>query len=222
MSVQTLIPDYSKQRFLGIFCILSGISAYFVVWFALLFAKYDSEPSLDNDQLPNGLMFRGNLPRIFKWYETFDMRLPFGAYEKTLWEHFTQRLERYKFLGEKAAFKFARYLTAYEWLTRNRMMGLAAAFGKPAVDYVRGKGESMEFWTVPEGNNGSYFIRPTDNVWKAYTKEYSLGSHSFFFYFGWEVYNPTQQFKDEMSKKLNTTVTYWAVPVFSGRMSTNR
>lgn len=217
-----LISDYSKQKWLGLWCLLFGLTAYFVVWFPLLFAKYDDTPSLDNDQLPNGLMKRGNLT-FLRCYETFDMRLPFGAYEETLSKHFAARLERYKFLGEERAFKVARYLTAYEWLTRNRAMSYAASFGKPAVDYVRGKNESLEFWTVPEGNNGSYFVRPVDNVWKVFTKEFKLTkTRTFYFYFGWEVYNPTQQFKEEQSKKLGQTVTYWAVPVFSGRTSNNR
>lgn len=86
-----------------------------VVPFAVLFARWDKEPTTwtggASDNGPPTI--RGDLPMWLSWFGTFDERLPGGMYEPTV---------------RKVYNAVGRYWCSVYWLVvRNRMFGLRKA-----------------------------------------------------------------------------------------------
>ena len=127
--------------------IVAPIGMLVAVWFI----KWDDTPT--NGSYNQNPTIRGDLPYLLRWFQTPDERFPGGLYEPTVqgW------LDSY-----------GKYFCSYMWAgTRNQLMGLAAALGKPATDYI------------PEGNG--FWER--DDIWR-----YSLPIGPIRIVAGWQVY----------------------------------
>ena len=122
---------------------------------AVWFVKWDTEPSAgsyaDDPTVPK--IIRGDLPGWLSWFATPDDRCPCPMYEPAMVDMLN---------------KYGKTFTTYWNLGwRNQLMGLAAALGKPATDYI------------PEGNG--FWQR--DDIWR-----YSLPIGPVRIVAGWQVY----------------------------------
>ncbi len=124
---------------LGIFVIIVSLFSPLLMLIALPFIRWDKEEStvskFEADGKGGGEMIpypaiRGDLPKIFKWLETPDERLPGGLYEATV-----------KDIHDK----YGKYICSWYWLgLRNQVMGLAAALGQKTTDYI--PEEPLGYW----------------------------------------------------------------------------
>lgn len=131
--------------------VVAPVGMLFAVWFI----RWDTIPTAgsyaDDPTVPK--IIRGDLPWWLSWFATPDERCPCNSFEPDM----MVMLEKY-----------GKTVTAYYNLGwRNQMMGLAAALGKPATDYI------------PEGNG--YWER--DDIWR-----YSLPLGPIRIVVGWQVY----------------------------------
>ncbi|SDO75758.1 hypothetical protein SAMN05216303_102278 [Rhodoferax sp. OV413] len=114
---------YLKPIAIALLIHLFALLAPFLVPIGLLFARWDSKPTLDQNGLH--LAVRGDLPACFAWLNTPDERLPGGLYEPNV-ETIYQR--------------YGRFLCSWYWLgLRNRGHGFAAQFGLPTSAYWPGE-----------------------------------------------------------------------------------
>lgn len=92
----------------------------FILPFILPFAKDVDDKVNPKDQL---IVPRKQLPKIFKWLETPDEKLPGGLYESTVADIYD---------------KWGWFIASWYWLGwRNVAFGLAwSALGKPATNYM--------------------------------------------------------------------------------------
>jgi hypothetical protein len=131
--------------------IISAILAPIVMLLAVWFIKWDKEPTTGSWGLNPTI--RGDLPYLLRWFQTPDERFPGGLYEPTVQKWLDTKGKRY---------------CSYMWAgMRNQMMGLAAALGRPATDYI------------PESPMGMW---KRDDIWR-----YSRMLGSFRFVCGWQV-----------------------------------
>ena len=136
--------------------IVAPIGMLFAVWFV----KWDTEPTAgsyaDDPTVPK--IIRGDLPWWLSWFSTPDERCPCNSFEPDMMVMLA---------------KYGRTFTTYWNLgIRNQLMGLAAALGKPATDYI------------PEGNG--FWER--DDIWR-----YSLPLGPIRIVAGWQVYRRLDQ-----------------------------
>jgi hypothetical protein len=119
--------QYIFPPLVGFLISLLNLVCPILVPFALIFAKWDKEPSADSHGV--GSICRGDLPSWLNWFSTPDERLPGGLYEPTVAEMYN---------------KHGRFITSWYWLgTRNCLMGLSKAVGKQTTDYAP---EDAGFW----------------------------------------------------------------------------
>ena len=133
--------------------IVAPIGMLVAVWFI----KWDDTPT--NGSYNQNPTIRGDLPYLLRWFQTPDERFPGGLYEPTVqgW------LDSY-----------GKYFCSYMWAgTRNQMMGLAAALGKPATDYI--PETPLGFWE-------------RDDIWR-----YALPFGPIKIVVGWQVYRKLDQ-----------------------------
>ena len=133
--------------------IVAPVGMLFAVWFI----KWDDTPT--NGSYNQNPTIRGDLPYLLRWFQTPDERFPGGLYEPTVqgW------LDSY-----------GKYFCSYMWAgTRNQMMGLAAALGKPATDYI--PETPLGFWE-------------RDDIWR-----YALPFGPIKIVVGWQVYRKLDQ-----------------------------
>jgi len=99
-----------------------------LIWMTLFvwFIKKDKEPSLGSYptdlEIKHNFIIRGDLPKLLQWGQPVDDRFPGPMYEPAI---------------EKVYLKYG--FTAASWYNgaiRNQMFGLAAAIGKPTIDYA--------------------------------------------------------------------------------------
>jgi hypothetical protein len=131
--------------------LVSLVVAPFGMLVAVWFIRWDDTPT--NGSYGQDPTIRGDLPHLLRWFQTPDERFPGGLYEPTVAAWLAS--------GGKS---YCSYMWA-GW--RNQMMGMAAAFGKPATDYI------------PEGNG--FWSR--DDIWR-----YSLPLGPIRIVTGWQVY----------------------------------
>ena len=130
--------------------IIAPIAMLVIVWFI----KWDDIAT--NGSYEGDPTIRGDLPKIFRWFQTPDERFPGGLYEPTVKNWLN---------------KYGKYYCSYMWAGwRNQLMGLAAALGRPTTDYIPetplGMWERGNIWRY------SLPIGPTKFIigWQVYRK----------------------------------------------------
>ena len=106
--------------------IVSMPLGFFGMFPLCLLIKWDKEPSYgeyaDDLTLTHNFIIRGDLPKMFRWWQSPDSRWPGPMYEPAMIEWYT---------------KYGRTIASwYNGACRNQMFGLAAALGKETTDYI--------------------------------------------------------------------------------------
>lgn len=124
--------NYIAAPLLGLIITLLNLLCPVLVPLALLFAKWDSEPTqgVQHGLSANPAIIRGDLPGWLSWFSTPDERLPGGLYEPAV---------------HNLYYAHGKFITAWYWLgIRNCLMGMSKYFGKPTTDYAP---EDSGFWS---------------------------------------------------------------------------
>ncbi len=136
--------------------IVAPIGMLFAVWFIRwdetateTVIHWSTGPGDPNESVSR---IRGDLPRWLRWFQTPDERFPCAMYEPAMLSMLDTR---------------GKLFASYWWAGwRNQLMGMAAAFGKPATDFIP---ESAGYWE-------------RDDIWR-----YSLPVGPIRIVVGWQV-----------------------------------
>jgi len=114
---------------IGLLCTLVGLTAPVYMAVLVWFIRWDKGQTYASPEGPtvfdSSCTVRGDLPWIFGWAQTIDMRFPGGLYEPTMRNA----------LGNGGYFR--RLWASYIWAGhRNRAHGLTAYFGHETTDYI--------------------------------------------------------------------------------------
>jgi hypothetical protein len=131
---------YLYPPLVGFIILILSLGAWVVIPFALLFAKWDTEPTkeVQHGLSLNPYVIRGDLPNWLSWFSTPDERLPGGLYEADVYATYLKR---------------GAFYCSWKWLGfRNVLMGMSAYFGKETTGFL------------PENIEGFY---EHDGIWQA-------------------------------------------------------